>query len=244
MRTTISPTEECKVEERRRRLYKRIKVFRGLQQLHSPVALWRIREEEDSRLDSPEIPKAEDIKLWLPSALSLRDRMTGCAPGLAEMEAKLREARCYEVLAKIRNQLYTKRFLITYRNTHISGQRANARSQTIIDSLTQRINIQASKYRQARSALLALWGDGTWCKRLRILKAEDLRIKEEVEKDDYISQKLGLIGTNKSRIRRWVKEHGRSSLSWIWLSLDEDGEEKHVCEGKFVWLLRFRSHIG
>ncbi|KAJ7580971.1 hypothetical protein C8J56DRAFT_1056969 [Mycena floridula] len=79
---------------------------------------------EEERRDSDDVaPQAEDIKLWLPSQLQSEEvYVAGCRKGLVEMEIRLHEAQCTDPLTQIRGQLHAKRYLINYRNTHVTGQ--------------------------------------------------------------------------------------------------------------------------
>ncbi|KIM74602.1 hypothetical protein PILCRDRAFT_14267 [Piloderma croceum F 1598] len=105
------------LEEKRLGILSRLKVFHDLQRIYMPGSMRAIAEEDEiyRRNDMPPQP-AELIKLWLPSDLDPQDRPIGCIAGLAEMEAKLREAQCHEALDNIHDRLHSKKHLIDRRN--------------------------------------------------------------------------------------------------------------------------------
>ncbi|KAJ7593205.1 hypothetical protein C8J56DRAFT_886201 [Mycena floridula] len=90
----------------------------------------RVLVEEEERRDSDDVaPRAEDIKLWLPSQLQSEEvRVAGCQKGLVEMEIQLHEAQCTDALTQIRGRLHAKQYLINYRNTHVMGQQGGMKA--------------------------------------------------------------------------------------------------------------------
>ncbi|KAJ7574082.1 hypothetical protein C8J56DRAFT_1126634 [Mycena floridula] len=122
IKTATTTTRKSKVEEQKRQFYAKLKVFRQQQEIFMPGAI-RIMEEEEEKRDSEEAPpSAEDIKLWLPLDLVSVEQRRGCRTGMLAMEVKLREAQCTDALSQVRGRLYAKRYLISYRNTHVTGQ--------------------------------------------------------------------------------------------------------------------------
>jgi hypothetical protein len=78
-------------------------------------------------------PKAEAVRLWLPSDLDQATQLNGCAAGLVDMEAELRQAQCSDSLDRIRSHLHAKHHLINRRNQNVTGQNQSTRARTLIE---------------------------------------------------------------------------------------------------------------
>lgn len=83
--------------------------------------------------------------------------------------------------------------LIRFRNANIVGQQRSMRLWTLIDSITDRIETSAMKYRQARATMVALRGEGS-CGEFKKLEPEDVAPVHEVEHDAKASKCLGRVG--------------------------------------------------
>ncbi|KAJ7582441.1 hypothetical protein C8J56DRAFT_894348 [Mycena floridula] len=178
----------------------------------------RISEE---RRNGEEVPAAaEDIKLWLPSELPDRERVRGCKHSMADMEASLHEVQCSDALSQIHGRLHAKRYLITYRNTHVTGQRGGMKARGLIDTVGERVEVYVEKYRAVCAALIALKGEEV-CKSYLPLNKEDLSLDEERLMDEAATKKLARIGTKAVQIHggNAVREGSGSKkrvLLWIW----------------------------
>ncbi|KAJ7585952.1 hypothetical protein C8J56DRAFT_787825 [Mycena floridula] len=225
-KTATSTSQEAKLEERRRRFYTKLKAFRRQQEIFMPSAIQAVMAEEEQR-DSEDIaPRAEEIKLWLPSELDEGLRGRGCRIGLVEMEVKLREAQCTDALTQFRGRLYAKRHLINYRNTHVTGQRGGMKARGLIDTVGEKVTTHAEKYRAARLAVISLKGGETSAEYPELRK-EDLTLDEEVLLDAMATKKLGAIGTKLARGQGRANGEGKvKKLSWIWTTgVGSDGED-------------------
>ncbi|KAK7043451.1 CxC2 domain-containing protein, partial [Favolaschia claudopus] len=117
----IAADQENKIQEWRHALLVKIAKFRSLQKVYMPGAAAVLEQVEAERdFDAPP-PKAENVKLFMPSAMihQTTDPLNGCIPGLTDMEAKLRLAQCENSLASLRARLHAKRHLISFRNSNI-----------------------------------------------------------------------------------------------------------------------------
>ncbi|KAJ7650262.1 hypothetical protein FB45DRAFT_1076655 [Roridomyces roridus] len=223
--TLVTAERSDQIQELRRALLIKLRAFESLQETFMPCVtlLWRAAEERRDPNVAP--PKAEDMKLWLPSELSVDQRRSGCRPGLASMEARLREGQCADALQDLRARLHTQRFLITWRNANVVGQRGSTRSATLIGRVGDRIARVASKYRQARSALIALKGEDH-APQYKELRHEDMSVGVEEESDAASRKKLALHGAKKSR-----NETLKKGFSWIWTvgggPQEDDNEALH-----------------
>ncbi|KAJ7161810.1 hypothetical protein C8R43DRAFT_880503, partial [Mycena crocata] len=158
-------------------LNRRITRFRKLQSTYTPAALQALGENQSIKEDV----LVEDMPLMLPSALTPQQRQT-CKPGLADMEALLRNAQCRTALARLRNQLHIKSRLLTYKKSHSRHQGANTRARTIVARNESKIRLHSEKYQVAWEAIRLLSDDGDpdkvgW----QILKKDDIRCMEDEE---------------------------------------------------------------
>lgn len=141
-----------------------------------PGLLQILREQGTSPALQWELnPKAEDVSLWLPSAVPTSRRRAVCAEGVPKIEAKLWLSQCSGSLQGLRQVLRLKTRMVYFKNKNISGQRDGTRSRSVIDRVHQRAIQHVQKYRCARSALLKLHGSGDWELTYRELKNEDVR---------------------------------------------------------------------
>ncbi|KAJ7630167.1 hypothetical protein FB45DRAFT_1027401 [Roridomyces roridus] len=210
--TIVSADRSSQIQELRLALLRKFRTYETLQDVYMPgVALLRREAEALRDWDAPP-PKAEDLKLWLPSELSEEQRRSACRAGLGAMEARLREGQCADALKDLRARLHTQRFLVTWRNANAVGQKGSTRSATLIGWVGDRIQRVAMKYRQARSSLIAVKGEG-YAPHYKELRQEDLSIGVEEESDSSARKQLARLGSRKSRNEpAALKKH----FSWIW----------------------------
>ncbi|KAJ7705153.1 hypothetical protein B0H16DRAFT_1482433, partial [Mycena metata] len=223
-RVLLAGDQQQRVQEMRVAFFSKLGRWRKLQAVYMPAAVHQLEKEEDTR--NPDLPplSAEDVKLYLPSALRQADRENSCRKGLPTMEGKLREGQCHDSLRVLRSRLHAKRHLLNYRDESAVGQRAATRAGTLIERIGERVDATSGKYRRARAALIALRGPAA-CERFRELKPSDVQLDKEREVDAKARKRLGRIG---SKFRR----HGPSlssknkSFSWIWTDGGGPGEDE------------------
>lgn len=193
----------------------------------------------------------EGEPLFLPSALDARRRIDGCYKDMADREAQLRQAQCYDALEAIRAIQRTKRSIRAFRQKNLRGQAATTRTLQVLERLDAKTTLAVGKYRTAREALLVLRGPGAWQTDLRLLTDSDIRALDSQIFDIDIplakKQKLGNTGTN-------VRQLGSGSyqISWIWMvqgaleGMSQDDIDGHL---RVEWLksrarvMRYREEI-
>jgi hypothetical protein len=236
-RTLLAADQSEKLAEMRLAFYSKLAKFRKLQAVYMPGAVQELEEEEDTWDSELPPPKAEDVKLYLPSGLRTAQREEGCRKGLPVMEAKLREGQCWDALVKLRSRLHAKRHLLDHREGGgVAGQRAVTRSQTLIGRIGDHVDAAASKYRRARLALIALRGEDA-AATFRDLLPADVTLDEEREIDARVRKKLGNIGSSKFRRQGAALSSKEKHFSWIWTDRGGPGkneEELHDCKCAFV----------
>lgn len=199
-----------------------------------PAAARAVTEEEDTRDSNEPAPQAEAIRLWLPSDLTFEQQKTGCKEGLGLMEQQLQVAQCSDALRQLRSRLHAKRYLITQRNTHSTGQHATTRSRGLIARMGEKVEAAADKYRAGRAALVGLLGAEGEAK-YRELKAEDIMLDDEELRDGIATRKHGQIGSRRARVHTTPKDpndEGRKlkKLSWVWTTIGKDEEDAQIHE--------------
>ncbi|KAJ8090814.1 hypothetical protein PM082_024727 [Marasmius tenuissimus] len=125
-----------------------------------------------------------EMCLFFPSAINQEIRAVTCPKDLIRIEEQLREAQCYDFLARLRAQLQAR--TVAYKNASrlIPSQGLFTRTRILQNSIEKKINLLSSAYRAARKALLSLRGDGAWARVLKELRDEDVRgISERVVKE-------------------------------------------------------------
>jgi hypothetical protein len=96
--------------------------------------------------------KAQDIKLWLPSAVSTH---VHCDDTLRDYEFQLCHGQVVLALDTMRNELLFCTHKYQYRN-RMHGIKAKLQSRTRMEEIQLRINSAAEEYHVARTALINL----------------------------------------------------------------------------------------
>ncbi|KAJ7059348.1 hypothetical protein C8F01DRAFT_1255046 [Mycena amicta] len=211
-KATLTADRTSQIEELRATFFKKLKSIHWEQDLFMPGVAALMAAEEERRDGELPPPKAEDVKLWLPSDLTELQQSWACKGGLLEVEAKLRTAQCGDALAKIRGLLYTKTHLIHTRNAMAVGQAATTRSSTLIE--------------RAWTAMRRLKGEG-YAPTLKELKKGDLHVRTETESDARGAHTAGRLGES----RRGRNEptattsEGAKGVSWIWSAVQNEDDE-------------------
>jgi hypothetical protein len=135
----------------------------------------------------------ENAVIWLPSTIPIAQRAVVCAPGLDQMESRLRAALLQDSLDKVRYVMRVKGRMVLFKNQNVRGQREGVRSRSVIDKVHDRAEAAAKKYRTCRKARLALDGEGSWCAIYQELRDSDVRPYSDPA---LLKPRPGRIGTN------------------------------------------------
>jgi hypothetical protein len=164
-----------------------------------------------STTSSSTVELAEDLKLWLPSAI--KDRP--CHAHLRLYEWEIRLAQAHDALQELRQCLRIRSSLLMYKKEWVRGQGANTRAQNALERVLGRQAACTARYNAAWEALNPLasqLGKLGWQRGLRPLHSDDIR--PLIDPDIMPGQ-------------------GRRKLTWIWTmsgvdssgdGTDEDGE--------------------
>ncbi|RPD52689.1 hypothetical protein L226DRAFT_548691 [Lentinus tigrinus ALCF2SS1-7] len=153
-RTQRSLSELAQHQQKRNALWRRIELWQAGQDYHMPMVA-ELRSSTSS--DSVNTPiKAEDVPLWLPSALPATFPLTESLLALRDKERRLRIAQMADSLAGIRHVRRVLAAISEFTRMNVSG--LGQRSVT-----------------PARVAMESLDPDGSWTHTYRPLLDEDLR---------------------------------------------------------------------
>ncbi|KAF6764603.1 hypothetical protein DFP72DRAFT_986468 [Ephemerocybe angulata] len=199
----IELEEAHTVLERGNALFRRIEAWTTLQRLYAPKSAL-LRADADDR-DSFTLSPWK-IPLGLPS-----DNISTMACydlRLIRYEFQFRIAQAESTLKSLRGLLLYQAHMLNSKKAYSSGTTANTRSNSVIQEVANRINIDVEKYRKIRIRLTLLWSslkkgpltglekEAGWEKVLLELKAEDVVGVTSMDQ-------LGL-------------GEGEKSLTWIW----------------------------
>ena len=240
----LTTHQQNEIQRRRLLLLREMKRFRNLQAVYMPAATVLAGQRKASQREMPEAKRdsvePEHQELWLPSALPCTQRTHNCNKNLVDIEIKLREAQCYDILEKIRNVQRGRLSFIGFRNRNIRGQNPNTRAKDTLDRLEDKTKSLAVKYRSARKALMGLLGPGDWEKSLRKLTNGDLTTPDgmEISIDDPVDP-IKPDGRERSKKQRTAAKlglgQGKKAVSWIWTTPDAigDGSDAVLHEGNW-----------
>lgn len=152
---------------------------------------------------APSHPENED--LYPPSALPVDLRLSGCIPGLAEKERRLRIGQADDALNAVRRQLRISSSIIEFkRGQHAATQRISRKTQSMLEVFKGKTARFADRYEAAYDALQSLDPDGEWAEQYQKLnRKKDLHFPRR-EEDVFV-------------IRRRDRSENVRALSWIWL---------------------------
>ncbi|KAJ7741395.1 hypothetical protein B0H16DRAFT_1464573 [Mycena metata] len=235
---------EGKLQDWRRALLVKIDKFRDLQKVYMPGAAAVIAASEAHCDSDVPGPKAEKIKLFMPSEMpsNAGDPLRGCVRGLLDMEAKLRIAQCGNALVKLRARLHAKRHFIMFRNEHVTGQIQSTKARTLIGQIGERVDACAVKYRHARASLIRLSGEAP--PEFRELRPQDVQLDGDAgESDAAARKKLAMISAGRgARAPRNAPGASRRTMSWIWTAAGAlDDAEARLHESVRVEWARARA---
>ncbi len=155
----------------------------------------------------------------------------------------------------LRLRLHTKCHFIMFQKVYLRGQRKTSCGRTLIDLVSDLVDVQARKYCQARQALLHLVGE-EGCGEFRALEKEDVRLRYVQDHDAKAARRLAkLAGRQTAGMLmeanigseddsdseddthhvEGAEERGssRQTLSWIWTAQgapDDYDEYLHDCK--------------
>jgi hypothetical protein len=232
----------------RTKLNRGIQRLRKLQATYTPAALLAL-----ARHNSPAEEQAEDVPLFLPSALTQAERELGCVAGVDVIEDLFRDAQCGTALMQLRSQLHIKARLLNYKKLHARHQGANTRARSIVFRNEAKIRLQSEKYQMAWKAKVALAGGDEGKVGWKKLRKEDIRLMEDAEELTKKAEKQKKATARRMRKEAELQETGEMTpvdeddedaerrarggenmreISWIWTEAGISGSDLELEEGE------------
>lgn len=191
-------------QTKRTALYRRIEVWRGIQDIHMPTVAPLRAQDAAVASSAPSARtttwQAENALLLLPSSLPASHRTADFLKPLLQKERRLRLAQLSDALDDIR---HLRRILAgvtdySWRNGTGDGQRMSSRCREVYQRFNAKVKRAVERYRAARVAMLVLEPNGKWMHTYRPLLDTDLRGPRRDQEESA--------------------SEGRYEVSWIWLA--------------------------
>jgi hypothetical protein len=228
------------------KLRRKIEVWMAVQQLFIPEVVL-LREAEDAarkRVAATQpVPrmKAQDMKLWMPSAIGAQVR---CDERLEDYEYQLRKGQAEGALDQMCGQLMLCMHEFQYHDS-VHGVSAKTQSGKRTAAIKARIDTTVEEYCAARAALVQLGAvlkRDEWQQRLKVLTPADVCGKPSaVFRDDERRKRKGKgkkkarLGPEEEAMRlEAVEKQAQDKLvmSWIWVMEGNMGAEGDVVHNK------------
>ncbi|KAJ7918352.1 hypothetical protein B0H13DRAFT_2321526 [Mycena leptocephala] len=187
-----------------------------------PQVPWSATRKQVLDGNGEQLPEA--TRLFMPSEIvDKRMRGNACAVGLAEVEARMREA---EALEAVQHGLRTRTMTNRFRLRNYTGQGMMTKGQGILRQVNIKIHIAKLRYRYSRVAVLVLRGHGDWEQRLQVLADDDVRAlneraltaEEKAQNERWAELGGAIIEGGIARAVGVARGEGAHTLSWIWYS--------------------------
>ncbi|KAF8145475.1 hypothetical protein K438DRAFT_1630027 [Mycena galopus ATCC 62051] len=239
-----SSKQTADMVEKRTKLARYTARFRKLQAIYMPGALQALANRPALQGEEGEeaAALAENVPLFLPSALSSNLRASGCNKGVEGIELRLRDTQCRSALDQIHNHLHIKSRFRTYKGGQVRHQGATTRARGLMDRNDEKMRMYAEKYIAAWEAKQALVGpDNVGWHRLdpkhglRCMDTEEDRavINERKRRKNKGKNKGRKHGVGEAATEQDLADsvgegqrrpdptgEGRRSISWVWMGAD------------------------
>ncbi|KAJ7138999.1 hypothetical protein C8R44DRAFT_938433 [Mycena epipterygia] len=238
-RKNLTMKQTTEMLEKRTKLGRYTARFRLLQVVYTPGALQALADHPAPPPEKEKEARVENVPLFLPSALTEAQRMSGCFKGVVKIEERVRDAQCRSALEQIRSSLHIKACFWTYKGDPVRNQGAMTRARNLMDRNDAKIRMEAEKYIAAWEAKRALVGleEVGWKrlnpkKDLRCMDSEEDRAIGNRRKQRGAKRALGEAataedkesGVGEGQRRKAKTGEGRRTISWIWLGADTSSE--------------------
>jgi hypothetical protein len=108
--------------------------------------------------------------------------------------------------------LFIKTRFLVHKGLHLRHQGATTRARALLNRNERKIRLHATKYRDARAALLRLHGDDVSSFEWEELKQTDIQCMEDPEALEKRAEAL------EKRAMNATPGESRRKLSWIWMA--------------------------
>ena len=190
-----------------------VEAWTDVQMLYIPCV---VSLRAKTSLGSGVVQSPEHFHLWLPSALR---RQIPYDRELKEIEWKLHVGQAHDALEELWQGLCSLSYMLRFKDRFLRGQGATTRARNCLALVGVKIDLCATKYCAAYSALLTLsplLGKVGWQSTFRPLEKEDIHCMTD--------------GTDNQASKE------RRRLSWIWIACGsgngKGGEDQSLQDGK------------
>ncbi|KAF7288123.1 CxC2 domain-containing protein [Mycena chlorophos] len=238
----------------RRKLNRDQQTLRTLQATFTPEALTQLEA-----LSLPESTIAEDVPLFLPSALVAAwreagsDSLQGIAGVLLKLEREIRCAQMGYALTYLRNHLHIRKRLRLDKELHVRHQAANTRAATVFARNESQISLFADLYQIAWFAVLQIEGGNESKVGFHRLQREDIRymtdpgerrLAEIRAEEGWSEEEMdGDAGGRKDPDEEdafFMQGTNKNVMSWIWRGTKAQGSEAAMLEAiRIEWCKAF-----
>ncbi|KAK0478018.1 hypothetical protein EDD18DRAFT_1087465, partial [Armillaria luteobubalina] len=195
------------IQQQANRISRKVDAWSEIQKVYMPkTSLLRARDD-DRRPPGVETHPTK-IPLYLPSTALRLDAVDPSPKNtIINDERRLRLAQAHDTLAMLRDHLLLKSYLMIWRQRFSRGQRYGTRANTLMHRVETKISADAARYRRTYAALDVVstyLRQHEWKKDLFPLRPED----------------ISSLNSNNN-----LRSEGHRSLSWIWKTNIQGGEE-------------------
>jgi hypothetical protein len=134
------------------------------------------------------------------------------------MEMVLRIGQCHDSLSKLRSRLSARARLLKYKYINIRHQAQNTRSRNLLNRVTKKLEVTATKYRHALKMLGALdrCEVSEWRLEFLELRDQDVRSMSEAKLPDAPTRERAEELQARSLLNGGAVPEGNRTVSWIW----------------------------
>ncbi|KAJ7805513.1 hypothetical protein B0H14DRAFT_2382757, partial [Mycena olivaceomarginata] len=245
-----SSKHSADVVEKHTKLAQYVARFHKLQAVYMPGALQALADRPIPAGESGGT-LAENVPLFLPSALSVEVQEFRCNKKVKEFELQFRDAQCQSALDGIHNYLHIKSRFRTYKGGQVRHQGATTRAWGLMNRNDEKMRMEGEKYIAVWEAKRALVGEAKveWN---RLDPKKDLRCMDEEEdravvserkrrgrkrrKGDTAMEEDGRDSMQEGQRQKDLTGEGRRTLSWVWMGVDmsSGGTSEAVLQGLHV----------
>ncbi|KAF4584854.1 hypothetical protein EYR40_001671 [Pleurotus pulmonarius] len=236
-KTAGTSAQMADITDLRTKLTRSLARIRALQGVYLPTAIPLLLKRV--------VPKGEGVEcvpILFPSSFSETER-AHVDKRVVDVEGRLREAKCRSALDEIRNLLFIKSRLVSYKDRNVRHQAANTRTRTLIQRNESKIKLQVKKFQSSWTALKSLANGDESKLKWPALRQEHIRCMEdpdttstrevrrprssETGREDYLDRPLPSEGhgggeeNGEPPVERVLPREGYRTMSWIWMEAVE-----------------------
>lgn len=181
-----------------------------------------------------EVDSIQNAPLLLPSSLP-PEALSKCSKRLVLMEKELRIGQCRDSLSQIRTKLTAQARLLKHKYVNVRHTTPNTRSRGLVNRVTTKIEVLATRYNHAFKMLQALdlSDSPEWRSEFLELRPQDLRCMGEAQLPSAPTKERAEELRARSLLNGGVMPEGNRTVSWIWRGSLKDTSEDRVGQKEY-----------